>query len=317
MALTDRGAPPKAARGDSALVDAALTAVILMWASTFTLFKLAWRDMDPVAFTAVRFGAMVVFSVAVVVLSGGRILPRRRDIPLVIASGLSGYFLYQMMFILGLDRTSAVASSVLVATHPIFSVLFAWVLWKERPARIELVGVVVAFVGVAVFLQVWRSLGEARLGDLLSLGAAAAFGFYGVITRPLTARYPSKELMAYTLAFGGLLITLAGIPAMARQDWGAVSLETWVILLYAIVGPVYIAYALWNWAIHKRGIPRTVVYGFLTPVAAWVLAVVFLDERITAVDAIGAALVLAGLVLTRVRNLTLRRSSPSTPAWED
>jgi drug/metabolite transporter (DMT)-like permease len=317
MALTDRGAPPKAAGGDSALVDVALTAVILMWASTFTLFKIAWRDMDPVAFTAVRFGAMVVFSVSVVVLSGGRLLPRRRDIPLVIASGLSGYFLYQMMFILGLDRTSAVASSVLVATHPIFSVLFAWLLWKERPARIELAGVVLAFVGVAVFLQVWRSLGEARLGDLLSLGAAAAFGFYGVITRPLTARYPSKELMAYTLAFGGLLITLTGIPAMARQDWGAVSVETWMILVYAIVGPVYVAYALWNWAIHKRGIPRTVVYGFLTPVAAWVLAVVFLDERVTAIDAVGAALVLGGLVLTRVRNLTLRRSSPSTPAWED
>jgi drug/metabolite transporter (DMT)-like permease len=317
MALTDRGAPPKAAGGDSALVDVALTAVILMWASTFTLFKIAWRDMDPVAFTAVRFGAMVVFSVSLVVLSGGRLLPRRRDIPLVIASGLSGYFLYQMMFILGLDRTSAVASSVLVATHPIFSVLFAWLLWKERPARIELAGVVLAFVGVGVFLQVWRSLGEARLGDLLSLGAAAAFGFYGVITRPLTARYPSKELMAYTLAFGGLLITLTGIPAMARQDWGAVSLETWLILVYAIIGPVYVAYALWNWAIHKRGIPRTVVYGFLTPVAAWVLAVVFLDERITAIDALGAALVLAGLVLTRVRNLTRRRSSPSTPAWED
>ena len=317
MALTDRGAPPKAAGGDSALVDVALAAVILMWASTFTLFKIAWRDMDPVAFTAVRFGAMVVFSVSVVVLSGGRLLPRPRDIPLVIASGLSGYFLYQMMFILGLDRTSAVASSVLVATHPIFSLLFAWLLWKERPARIELAGVVLAFVGVAVFLQVWRSLGEARLGDLLSLGAAVAFGFYGVITRPLTARYPSKELMAYTLAFGGLLITLTGIPAMARQDWGAVSIETWLILVYAIVGPVYVAYALWNWAIHKRGIPRTVVYGFLTPVAAWVLAVVFLDERVTAIDAVGAALVLGGLVLTRVRNLTLRRSSPSTPAWED
>jgi drug/metabolite transporter (DMT)-like permease len=184
----------------------------------------------------------------------------------VIASGLSGYFLYQMMFILGLDRTSAVASSVLVATHPIFSVLFAWMLWRDRPARHEIAGVVVAFIGVAVFLQVWRSLGDARLGDLLSLGAAASFGFYGVITRPLTARYPSKELMAYTLAVGGLLTALTGIPAMVHQNWGAVSAESWLILVYAIVGPVYVAYALWNWAIRKRGIPRTVVYGFLTPV---------------------------------------------------
>jgi len=317
MARTQH-APPHHSTADSTVVDVALAAVILMWASTFTLFKIAWRDIDPVAFTALRFGAMVIFSSAVVMLAKHRVRLRRQDLPLVIASGLSGYFLYQMMFILGLDRTSAVASSVLVATHPIFSVLFAWVLWHDRPARHEIVGVVVAFIGVAVFLQVWHSLGEARLGDLLSLAAAASFGFYGVITRPLTARYPGKELMAYTLAIGGVLIAVTGIPAMAHQDWGAVSAQSWLILVYAIVGPVYIAYALWNWAIRKRGIPRTVVYGFLTPIAAWVLAVVFLGERITPVDAVGAALVLAGLVLTRFRSLSFsRRSSVSAPAWED
>jgi drug/metabolite transporter (DMT)-like permease len=320
MGRTERVTPPgtTSIRPDSSpVVDVALFAVILMWASTFTLFKIAWRDIDPVAFTALRFAAMVVFSVAVVALSRDRVRLRRQDIPLVIASGLSGYFLYQMGFILGLDRTSAVASSVLVATNPIFSVLFAWILWKERPARMEVAGVVVAFVGVAVFLEVWRSLGDARVGDLLSLGAAAAFGFYGVITRPLGARYPSKELMAYTLAFGGLLIAVTGIPAMVHQDWGEVSAQSWAILAYAIVGPVYVAYALWNWAIRKRGIPRTVVFGFLTPIAAWVLAVVFLHETISPVDVIGAALVLAGLVLTRLKPTLQRRSSPSVPAWED
>ncbi len=222
MARTEP-APPRHAAADSAVVDVALAAVILMWASTFTLFKIAWRDVDPVAFTALRFASMVVFSSALVVLSRDRVRLRRKDLPLVIASGLSGYFLYQMMFILGLDRTSAVASSVLVATHPIFSVLFAWMLWRDRPARHEIAGVVVAFIGVTVFLQVWHSLGEARLGDLLSLGAAASFGFYGVITRPLTGRYPAKELMAYTLAVGGLLTAVTGIPAMAHQDWGTVS----------------------------------------------------------------------------------------------
>jgi drug/metabolite transporter (DMT)-like permease len=305
----DHAAPPQAGSRHPALVDAALLVVVLMWASTFTLFKVAWREIDPVAFTALRFAAMAVFSACVLVLGRARVRLRREDVPLVVASGLSGYFLYQMTFILGLDRTSAVASAVLVNTHPIFSVLFAWMLGKERPRRTELAGVAAAFVGVAVFLEVWRSLGEARIGDLLSLGAAASFGFYSVITRRLTPRYPSKELMAYTLGFGGLLITVAGIPAMIRQEWGAVSGETWAILVYAIVGPVYLAYALWNWAIHQRGIPRTVVYGFLTPVAACVLAVVFLGERFSQAQVIGAALVLAGLVLTR---LTPPATAPAT-----
>jgi len=74
--------------------------------------------------------------------------------------------------------------------------------------------------------------------------------------------------MAYGLAVGGLLIALVGIPAMVRQDWTSIGAPAWIILVYAIVGPVYLAYMLWNWAISRRGIPRTVVYAFLVPVWA-------------------------------------------------
>jgi drug/metabolite transporter (DMT)-like permease len=290
------------------LIDLALFSVVLMWASTFTLFKVAWRDVDPVAFTAVRFAAMFGFSVAVLVISRDRIRPRRSDLPALAASGLTGYFLYQMGFVLGLDRTTALASAILISTHPIFSVIFMWLARRERPTRPEAAGVLVAFLGVAVFLRAWDAFAAARLGDLLSLGAAAAFGAYGVINQPLTARYPSRELMSYGLALGGLLITLVGIPAMAEQDWGAVGLSAWAILAYAIVGPVYLAYALWNWAIRHRGIPRTVVYGFLVPVLGGAIAVLALDERVGPEQVVGGLLVVAGLLVTR-----LSRGAPARP----
>jgi drug/metabolite transporter (DMT)-like permease len=282
------------------LIDLALFSVALMWASTFTLFKVAWRDIDPVAFTAARFAAMFIFSIVVLGVSTSRVRPRRADLPALVASGLTGYFLYQMGFVLGLDRTSALASAILISTHPIFSVIVMWILRKEKPTRLEVMGVLVGFLGVAVFLRAWDAFAAARPGDLLSLGAAAAFGAYGVVNQPLTARYPARELMAYGLALGGLLITLVGIPAMAAQDWGAISLPAWAILVYAIVGPVYLAYLLWNWAIRHRGIPRTVVYGFLVPVLGGAFAVIGLDESIGFEQVVGSLLVVAGLVVTRL-----------------
>jgi drug/metabolite transporter (DMT)-like permease len=139
------------------------------------------------------------------------------------------------------------------------------------------------------------------VGDLLSLVAAAAFGAYGVINRQLVRRYPSRELMAYSLLAGGSLVALSGVPAMIGQDWGAVSWQAWLILVYAIVGPVYVAYALWNWAIARQGIPRTVVYGFLVPVVAGALAVLVLGEVVRPEHVAGALLVLGGLVVTRRR----------------
>jgi drug/metabolite transporter (DMT)-like permease len=283
------------------VVDAALFTVAILWASTFTLFKIAWHDIDPVAFTAIRFAAMVGFSVGLLAMTKNRVLPRRDDIRLLIASGLTGYFLYQMGFVLGLERTSAVASAILISTHPIFSVLFMRLARRERPTRNEALGMAVAFLGVAVFLRFWSAFGAARPGDLFSLGAAASFGAYAVINKPLTERYPSRELMAYGLAVGGVLIALVGVPDMIRQDWTSIGAPAWAILLYAIVGPVYLAYLLWNWAIRRVGIPRTVVYGFLVPVLGGALAVIALDEPLRPEQVVGAALVVAGLVFTRLR----------------
>ena len=282
------------------LIDLGLLSVALMWASTFTLFKVAWRDTDPVAFTAVRFAAMFVFAVGVLAFAKNRVRPRRADLPALIASGLTGYFVYQMGFVLGLDRTTALASAILISTHPIFSVIFVWLGRRQKPRAMELAGVILGFLGVAVFLRAWDAFAAARPGDLLSLGAAAAFGAYGVINQPLTKRYPSRELMAYGLAIGGLLVTVVGIPAIVDQDWGQVSARSWVILAYATVGPVYIAYAIWNWAIRHRGIPRTVVYGFLVPVLGGAIAVLALHEPLRVEQVIGGALVLAGLVVTRL-----------------
>ncbi len=310
------GPDPRPGLGDSLLVDTVLVAVVLMWASTFVLFKVAWRNVDPVAFTAVRFAAIVLLAAAVLALSRNRVPLRRVDLPLIVASGLCGYFLYQLFFVLGLDRTSAVASAILVATHPLFSVLFLWLVWRERPTSVQLAGVGLGFVGVAVFLGFWDAFGGATWGDLLSLAAAAAFGAYGVLNRPLTRRYPGAQLMASTLAVGGVLVALVGIPAVLRQDWGEVSGTSWLIMVYAIVGPVYLAYALWNWAIKHRGVTRTVVYGFLTPVAAGILAFLALDERMTVANLVGAFIVLAALVIVRVPSRSGRSEVPAAPPAE-
>jgi drug/metabolite transporter (DMT)-like permease len=297
--VADRVQEPSTKSPSPLLIDVALLSVALMWASTFALFKIAWRDIDPVAFTGLRFAVMFVFSAAVLVRATGRVRPQRQDLPWLAASGLTGFFLYQMGFVLGLDRTSALASAILISTHPIFSVIVVWLMRNERPNRGQIFGVLLGFVGVAVFLRAWDAFAAARPGDLLSLGAAAAFGAYGVINQPLAARYPARELMSYTLGFGGLLVTLFSLPAMADQDWGQVGTQSWIILAYAIVGPVYLAYALWGWAIRHRGIPRTVVYGFLVPVLGGAIAVVALDEGVSSEQVVGGLLVLAGLLVSR------------------
>jgi drug/metabolite transporter (DMT)-like permease len=301
MALdaSSKTSAPESVR-DNLTVDGALLLVVVMWAATFSTFKVAWRQIDPVAFTGVRFLAIMVVAIVVLGLSKGRRRPERSDIPMIVASGVTGYFFYQMGFVLGLDRTSAVAGAILISTHPMFALLFSWLSGRERPTRMGVIGLLVGFGGVVVFLGGWSNLGAAQAGDLLALGGAAAFGAYGAINQGLSPRYTSAELMAFTLAVGGTLIVLVSIPAMAHQDWSGVGAEAWLIVIFSIFGPVYLAYALWNWAIHKRGIARTVVWGFLVPVIGGAMAVVWLHETVQPEEVVGAVLVVAGLVVSRL-----------------
>ncbi len=75
-------------RIDSPLVvDAGLWLVVLMWASTFSLFKVAGREIDPVAFTGLRFAAMVVLGIALLAASRSRAPLLRRDLPALLGSG--------------------------------------------------------------------------------------------------------------------------------------------------------------------------------------------------------------------------------------
>src|SRR5207244_9611937 len=102
MALDAAPAPraPESLR-ESLTVDAALLLVVVMWAATFVTFKVAWREVNPIAFTGVRFLVITAVAVGVLALSKARRLPSRADLPMLALSGLTGYFLYQMGFVLG------------------------------------------------------------------------------------------------------------------------------------------------------------------------------------------------------------------------
>ena len=65
--------------------------------------------------------------------------------------------------------------------------------------------------------------------------------------------------------------------------------------------PVYVAYILWNWAIARRGVATATTFSLLVPIASGVLSVLFFGEEFSPAKLIGAGLVLAGLVIVRVR----------------
>jgi drug/metabolite transporter (DMT)-like permease len=283
------------------------------WGLSYGLTKLAFREWRPLVFTGTRFLAMA--AIALVVLAAQRRLGAvlGSDRGRFALGGLFGFTLYQLGFTLGLDRTSAFASTLLLTTVPLFSLLFLRLGGVESVGRSQWAGVGLATAGILLFMMGTSSglrVTEARVGDLLSLGAAASFALYGIVNKPLAARYPPSTVLAGTLLIGSLPLVPLGLVDAGGQPWDEVSLAGWGIWLYAVILPIYLAYTWWTAAIALRGVAAIAPYVLLVPVAGGLFALLWLGERVGLMSAAGAAVTLVGLALGRDWLPRRRRATP-------
>jgi drug/metabolite transporter (DMT)-like permease len=121
---------------------------------------------------------------------------------------------------------------------------------------------------------------------------------------------PALELTAWTLFTGTPGLLLAGLPGMMALDWGGVSLAGWTAVAYAALLSLTAAYVLWSRSIQTLGAGRTAIYSCGVPLVAATVALLLLGEEPTLAHAVGAVLIIVGVLLT---NRTL---APAVPPAE-
>jgi drug/metabolite transporter (DMT)-like permease len=315
MAPPHEAGVPGARRPAAGGARADLLAVLAVssWGLSYGLTKLAFREWRPLVFTGTRFLAMAAIAVVALAAQGRLRAVLGRDRGRFALGGLFGFTFYQLGFTLGLDRTSAFASTLLLTTVPLFSLLFLWLGGGETVRRQQWLGVGLATAGIVLFMAgtpAGLRVTEARVGDLLSLGAAASFALYGIVNKPLAARYPASTVLAGTLLLGSLPLIPLGLVDAGGQAWRDVSLMGWGIWVYAVVLPIYLAYTWWTAAIALRGVAAVAPYILLVPVAGGLFALLWLGERVGLVSVSGAGLTLLGLALGRDWLPRRRRATP-------
>jgi drug/metabolite transporter (DMT)-like permease len=321
MSTTTTMATPVAAAGAVATgaparartTDLAALLVVAIWGASFAFQKVALDEIDPIAFTFVRYLAMIALGWTVLLVrraSGRPIGVAGSDLPRMAVTGVLGYSIYIVLSTVGLARTTAFSTALLTGMAPLFAVVLLRALGLEVVTRGQLAGMAVALIGVVVFLsqKLLAALPAATAGDLLSLAGALFFAAYSVAQKPLLERYPVSVMMAYTCTIGAVPVLLAAWPAALAQDWTNLSTAAWASLAWTIVVPVYLAWSLWAWVIARTGVGRTAVFMFLVPVAGGLVSRVILGETFDVLKLAGAMLIVAGLGLVR------RIGAPPSPA---
>ena len=298
----------KTARRTLALAGALLS--ILIWGVNYPAMKVAFREMSPLAFTGWRFVIATAFLLAEARVRREPVIPPKGVRGLAVVLALSGVGVYQWFYAQGLASTTSFSAAILNSISPLVAIALVAALGWERPGALAVVGSLIAWGGVALFVGVVHGAGlGTTAGNLLCLGAATCWGLYNVASSRLAGRMSPMTAQASTFAGGTALVLAYALPAMLRQDYRAVSAGTWAIVVLSAFLPLALAFRLWPEAVRTLGVAQATSLGFLTPVLAGVTSAVWTGERFDAGKLLAAGVVLAGLALTRAGRPPVARPS--------
>ncbi|CAN5642724.1 DMT family transporter [soil metagenome] len=286
--------------------------VVTVWAGNNVLTKSALDDaISPSVYVVLRLSIVACLLVALLKLRKQSFQIERTDIGRFIVAGVSGYAAYNMLFVFGLERSSAFSAAILIATAPVITLLLAAAFRVERVRRSQWIGVGIAFAGVAIFVGEKVVSGQPAGGDVLNLMAAVCFAVYGLTTQNLVRTYGAQVTTAWSVVIGLIAVMPLTVPAFFSENWAALRWRGWIAVLYAAVLSMLVAYTLWSWAIGRRSAGRTVPFLFLIPVITGTMAVLFLGDDIGKFQMIGTGFALTGVGIAR-RSADLSQSPPSS-----
>jgi drug/metabolite transporter (DMT)-like permease len=312
-------------------LDGLLLLMVVIWAGNYSLVKLVLRDVPPLAFNAARLAvASAVYlaalaaafragpaqrgGVAGVIARPGAVTGR--DWVALALLGFVGHFVYQLLFVGALARTTVANSALIIGCSPVAIALVTAAVGHERIGRLHWAGAALSVTGL--YLVAGRGAAVSRAsatGDAMMLGAVCCWAVYTVFSRPLLARHSPLVVTAVSMVFGTLFILATTGWHLASVDWRQVSTFDWVGIVASALLALNLAYLIWYTAVQRIGNARTSMYSNLVPVTAMAIAWVGVGEPVDPVKLGGAGLILGGVLLTRFsKSGPIRREHVEAPA---
>jgi drug/metabolite transporter (DMT)-like permease len=269
-----------------------------MFASLSVVGKIVLRELPPFAVIAFRAPAATVILLGACLFLRANLKMPARDLGTLVIHAFFGITANQLLFIAGLQRSTATNAVVIGAIIPVFTVGVALLLKRERATAAKLVGLAVAFTGALTVIGGGKleAGGERLLGNLLFVANSLCFSIYLVISKPLLARYQTLPAITWTMLFGALGVLPFGAADFVARE-GGISVVTWMGLAYIAIFPTVGTYFLNAYALRRAPSSVVAIYIYVQPVIGAGLAALFLHERPTIFTGAGAGLIALGIFL--------------------
>ena len=277
----------------------------LTWGTNSVLVRGISDQIHPIVFV---FGRMLVATLIVWLCCARQIRAdwaALKSCPwLLLILGITGNGGFNLLIYVGLQTTTALNSLLMQSVIPVFILLCALVLFRERPALRQVAAILVSLVGVAVIVARGDpgTLLHLRIvsGDAWIMLAMVLYGFYSVLLRRLPRMHPMSFLFG-SFAMAAAATLPAAVWETARIGWMPVTPVVGAAVLYVAIFPAFLGYLCYNRGIELMGSARGGHFLHLSPVFGSLLAVLVLGESFHVYHVVGVVLIAAGLLLANRR----------------
>lgn len=279
---------------------------IVFWAFAFPFIKIGLEELSPVNLTVLRlFFVCGVFLLFLAVFPKKFSPIHKKDVIPLFLLGFLGVVVYHLGLNYGELYMSPSAASLIIATIPVFTVIFASLLLREHLTGKIAVGILLSLSGVIIISLVGTTEDpfeityiSAAVTVLISAIVGAGYTLAG---KKMLQRYSALSLTVYAFLFGclGLLPFLSSslvteVTAMTLKGWGAV--------VFLALFPTVIGYILWYVALEMKTASEISVFLYFIPVLSTIISFVLFGEQITWLFLIGGALVIVGLIIVNTKH---------------
>ena len=276
---------------------------MVLWGGNFIVVKSAVAVLPPVGFTFLRFAIASATLLLLLRWREGSIGLPRRDFVAIALLGALGFGAYQILWTTGLTTVAAGDSALIIAATPVLVAVLAVVARSDALTPLKLAGVLVSFAGVAIVIASGPglTLGGSIVGEAITLAAAACWAFYTAFAAPYLQRHSPLRATTWATVAGTAVLAPPAIVQLAAVEPVAIGAPE---VAFAIVYSGLLAAGISNVIVMNGvkvvGPTRTAALQFLVPALAVVFAAIVLAEPIRPGQVLGGAVIVAGVMLTRL-----------------
>jgi len=255
----------------------------------FAIAKPAMQQFPPFLLMGLRF------TITALILIWWFPIPKKLIKNLFIVSLIGGTLSYGLVY-MGLNIVDASSSTLIIQTEVPFGVIIAFFLFKEKPGIKNIIGIIIAFVGLFVLLGAPNLQGK-YVGALLLILGAFTWSFGMVLAKPISKEIGGFAVAAWISLFCGPMLLLGSFifDGNTLNYFLSANLEGWLTVAYLGLIMQPIAYGTWYHVMGRNPVHKVMPVMLLLPLTGLSTAIFLLGEEPTKQVFIGGAIVLAGI----------------------